>query len=408
MKSAGILTAGLAAILCTGAAFGQSPQPADVASAPPVIAPATATPASATANDFKSGDILDALQDRYTSLFEKISPAVVSVNAAIPGPTTETPPTAYVWSGFFITRSGDILTTNAHYLQNATRVWVISGNVGFTAEVKGLDLVTDVALLHADSLPKNFAVLDLADHPDLPQKATMLMSVTCKQGQDPGPSTGLVQGYNVNVGNRELPTLYLRTNIPDDGGEGGSPVVDLQGRLVGMMIASLTESRSSLVLPSRAALRVRDDLLTNGKVAYGQLGFHGEQRSDTASGVNIFVTSVDYGGPALDAGLKTGDEVRTLNGAPINNETDLRQAAFYLRPDQDVSLGVHRDGQDLQLTLHVGEMPLATDLNKQLATEAKTTPPTAATAPKPDSAPASLIPGVGDPALPPPPVEKVK
>jgi serine protease Do len=407
MKSAGKLAAGLAAIFCVQTAFGQSSAPANLASAPPAPPPAVSSPV-ANAGEFKSGDILDALQDRYTTLFERISPSVVSVNAAIPGPTTESLPTAYVWSGFFITRTGDILTTNAHYLQNASSVWVISGNVGFNAEVKGLDLVTDVALLHADSLPKNFAVLDLADSPDLPLKATMVMSVTCKEGQEPGPSTGLVQGYNVNVGNRELPTLYLRTNIPDDGGEGGSPVVDLQGRLVGMMIASLTESRSSLVLPSRAALRVRDDLLTNGKVAYGQLGFQGKQRSDTTAGVNIIVSSVDYPGPALEAGLKAGDEVRTLNGTPIKNEDDLRQAAFYLRPGQDVTLGVHRDGQDIQLTLHAGEMPLATDINKQLVTEPKTSPPTADTASKPDSAAANLLPGVNDPALPPPPVVKAK
>jgi len=384
----------MAAIFCAHPAFGQTARPVDAASAPI----AEASPQVSTSGP---GDILTLLQNRYTGLFEKISPAVVRVNAAIPGPTPDAPPTAFVWTGFFITRNGDILTSNAHHLANATQIWVQCGGVGYPAEVKGLDLVTDVALLHATTLPKNFAVLDLADNPQSPAIGTMLLAVTCKEGQMPGPSTGLLQGYNVNVGDMALPTLHLRTNIPDDGGEGGSPVVDLQGRLVGMMIASLKDSRSSLVLPSHAALRVRDDLLTNGKVAYGRLGFSGEQKSDTTSGVSVHVTSVDYGGPALVAGLKSGDEVRSLGGVAINNEEDLRQATFYLRPGQEVVLGVNRGGQDIQLTLHVGEM--------QMAAEAKSPPPpTADAAPKPDPAAASLIPGFSIPSLPPPPVEKIK
>jgi hypothetical protein len=79
----------------------------------------------------------------------------------------------------------------------------------------------------------------------------------------------------------------------------------------------------------------------------------------------------------------------------------LRQAAFYLRPGQDVTLRVHRDGQDVQLTLHVGEMPLAVEPKAPA-------PATADAGPKPDPAGASLIPGVSNPDLPPPPVVKTK
>ena len=402
MKLSGKLAAGMAAILCTGAMFGQT-HPFAGPLSPPAAAQMV-PPAPADSPGPESGDILDQLQERYTTLFQKVSPAVVRVNAAIPGPTPDALPTAYIWSGFFITRAGDILTTNAHLLQNATQVWVQSGRVSYPAEVKGIDLVTDVAVLHATTLPKDFSMLNLADSPESPAQGTMLMSVTCKEGELPGPSTGMVQGYSVNAGDQALPTLHLRTTIPDDGGEAGSPVVDLHGRLVGIMVASLKESRSSLVLPSRAALRVRDDLLANGKVAYGRLGFVGEQTSDTNSGVRVQVNSVEYGGPALAGGLKAGDEVRILNGTAINNEDDLRQATFYLRPGQDVALGVRRNGQDLQLTLHVGEMQLAGADQPDLKAPAQT----ADAAVKPSPVPGSLISGLGDLGLPPPPVEKTK
>jgi len=223
-----------------------------------------------------------------------------------------------------------------------------------------------------------------------------LFAVTSKEGQLPGPSVGLLQGYNVNFGDVQLATLHLRTNIPDDGGEGGSPVLDLQGRLVGIMIWSLKDSRSSLVLPARAALRVRDDLLARGNVAYGRLGFASEQKSDAEAGVRVLVTGVDYGGPALDAGLKAGDVVRSLGGIAVNNEDDLRQAKFFLRPGQDVALGVRRGSDDLALTLHVGEV----------LPDPAPVLPSAATLAKPANAVGSsnVIPGMTDPDLPPPPV----
>jgi S1-C subfamily serine protease len=143
-------------------------------------------------------------------------------------------------------------------------------------------------------------------------------------------------------------------------------------------------------------LRVRDDLLTTGKVAYGRLGFAGEQRSDTPAGVRV--NSVDYAGPARAADLRIGDVICQLGNATITGADDMSQAAFYLRPGQDVTLGVLRDGQQLQLTLHIGEMLLAAD-------PLPPAPPTADAMPKPNPPTGGLLPDAPNPALPPPPVE---
>ncbi len=399
MTLSGKRAAWVVAFLWSAAALGPPTRAADSAS--PAPATGTSNPV-AKAPVPEPDDILMQLQNRYYALFKKTSPAVVQVNAAVSAAASDTP---YIWTGFFVSKGGDILTTHADLLQAAEkttkRVWVQYDGVGYPAEIKGYDLVTNLAVLHlTDPLPKNFSVLDLADSTGVPEIGAMLFAITSKEGQSPGPSTGLLQGYNVNFGDVQLSTLHLRTSIPDDGGEGGSPVLDLQGRLVGIMIWSLKESRSSLILPARAALRVRDDLLTSGKVAYGRLGFVGEQKSDVEAGVRVCVTSVDYGGPALDAGLLAGDVVRSLGGADINNEDDLRQAKFFLRPGQDVALGIRRGNQDLQLTLHIGEMAL---------NQAPVAPSTASL-PKPGGAVSSgtLMQGITDPNLPPAPVQKVK
>ncbi len=392
------MAAAVVAFFWAGAAFGQATR-LEV-SASPMVTDSARSPSDNPAA--QPDDFVLQLQKRYYSLFQKASPAVVQVNAAVSAAAGDTP---YIWTGFFISKNGDILTTHADLLQAAEqttkRVWVQYNRIGYPAEIKGYDLVSNLAVLHVTTpLPKDFAVLDLADSPDVPAIGAMLFAVTSKEGQLPGPSMGLLQGYNVNFGEVQLATLHLRTNIPDDGGEGGSPVLDLQGRLVGIMIWSLKDSRSSLILPARAALRVRDDLLTRGKVAYGRLGFASEQRSDAESGVRVMVTSVDYGGPALDAGLKAGDVVRSLGTMAINNEDDLRQAKFYLRPGQDVALSVRRGNEDIPLTLHIGEMP----------PDPAPILPTAASLPKPAAAVGSsnVVPGIPDPNMPPPPILKGK
>jgi serine protease Do len=373
MSPARRLAAGMAAIysvgmVCAGTAQTitlSSGQPASRSPTLPAAADLAATaesfvPAAGSGSTTAAGvDLLDLLQSRYLELAQKGCAAVVLVNAAVRSNTGDAAPTPYVWSGFFIGRNGDIITNNARYLQNAMQVWVDYNGVKYPADVVGCDPVTDVGLLHLSVPPKDFEVLDLTEVTDLPPKGTMLVAVTSKLGQPPGPSPGIVQGYNANVGEHNLPTVNLRVNIPDDGGEGGSPVLDLHGRLIGMISASLRDSRSSLVLPARAVLRIRDELLATGHVTYGLFGFDVEANTSAETAPQLVVKSVDYGGPALAAGLKAGDVLRSVGGVVLQSNDDLRQVWFFSHPGQDLALVVQRDKSDIQLTLHVGEMPVA-------------------------------------------------
>jgi len=326
----------------------------------PVTAPAP-EPIAAPAVAANPDDILDLLQNRYLALSDKCRSAVVRINASVLVNPSDTAPTTFVWTGFFINRNGDVITTNAENLHKAMRVWIDFNGVSCLAEVAGYDPVTTVGLLHVAKPPVGFTALDLSESTDLPPEGTMVLAVTSKQGQLPGPSAGMVQGYNTNYGELALPTLHLRVNIPDDGGEGGSPVMDLHGKLVGMIIASLRESRSSLVLPARAALRVQQDMLATKKVTYGRFGFEVETQSSSESAPHLVVKSVDYGGPGLAAGLKVGDVLTSIGSTTLHSDDDLRQAWFYAHPGQDLNVQVERDNTLVQLTLHVTEMPMAAE-----------------------------------------------
>jgi serine protease Do len=299
------------------------------------------------------GDFM-ALEQRYIELLAQARPAVVKINITCSDGIT------YLSTGFFISKEGYLMTANAHLLQDAVRVVIEQNGVPYIADVVGADLVTNLALLKTPKMPADAGVLNLTDSPSVPPVGTMLLAVTCKRGDPPGPSPGMLQGYNIQYGDQNLHALYLRTNIPDDGAESGSPVFDLEGRLVGLMVVTLPETRSSLVLPTRALMRVREDLLNHGRVRYGRFGFSGKQFVTAETGSQMLVDNVEYGGPAATAGLKVGDLVVSIGDAPIHTNEDMVQLTFFAQPGQYVSVRVYRDGRQIELPLQVGEMKLET------------------------------------------------
>ena len=298
------------------------------------------------------GDFM-ALQQRYIELFNQTAPAVVKIKILASDGIT------YLSTGFFVSKEGYIMTANAHLLAEAVRVVFEYGGVSYLADVAGVDLVTNVALLRAPKLPPDFGVMDLPGDAGTPPIGTMLLAVTCKHGDDAGPSPGILQGYDVKHDEQSLHALFLRTNIPDDGAESGSPVFDLEGRLVGMMVVTLPETRSiSLLLPTRALLRVREDLLNHGRVLYGHFGFSGTQIVTAEAGSQVLIDDVEYGGPAATAGLKVGDLLLAMDGTAIHADADLIQATFFAHPGDYVTVKVRREGNELSLPLLVGEMKL--------------------------------------------------
>ncbi len=379
---AGRLAAGRAAIFAVCAMYGQAVAAIPAVSASSATAPDNTAPTieQPVKPQLDADDLVTALQNRYISLFEKYHNAVVRINVVTPGESPESGARVIIWTGFFIDRNGDILTTHADKLQNSTVVYIVDGDgAQYGADVVASDPVTNVALLHANNVPKNFTYLDRGADTELPPIGSMMLAITSKQGQSPGPSAGMVQGYNVNFADVHLPTLHLRVNIPDDGGEGGAPVLDLQGKLAGMMIASLPDSRSCLVLPARAALRVSEDLKASGKVAYGLFGFDSGAKVGADNHIDVVITNVYYDGPARAAGLQVGDVLKSIGDTPINSDMDLRQVSFFSRPGQDLPVVVQRGLDTMHLTLHVGERqlaatPTATDTTAKPAVPQETPP----------------------------------
>lgn len=314
----------------------------------------------------QGGDFLN-IQRRITEIVEKQVNGVVRVKAAAEesDDSGENVVSLRVGTGFFISEEGHILT-NASVALGANRVWVELDGVPYAADHIGSDPETNISLLKLMVLPEKFSYFQVTANQNMPAIGSLVLAITCPLEFEPSPSLGMITGHESNFSQRVFPVTYVRVNIPAHPGEGGSPVVDLNGRLIGIMVASLPEVGSSYLLPAKALINVRDDLLFSGKVKYGWIGIELEERVDRQIGRHIVINSVPAGTPAFEAGIKDGDHLVQMGDIAIRRVDDVRNANFFQRIGDYVNVKVQRDGEMLEFPVKMVERPASESPDSQV------------------------------------------
>jgi serine protease Do len=302
-----------------------------------------------------SGDAM-ALQQRLLDVYEANKDAVVRVKAAyVQGEIDDkTQVMLRVGTGFFISKEGHVLVS-ASRAAGASRVWIEYNEQSYAAEPLGHDRTTNVALLRVIEPPESFSIIKLDASQPLPAIGSVAVAITCPLDFGPTPVMGLFTGNEKKLGSKVFPTSYIRTSIPVDGGQGGCPILDLNGRFIGMSVASIDELNGSFSLPVDALARVRDDLLFSGKIIYGWMGFEvtSELHEDNTDGV--YLSQVVEDAPAADAGMQAGDRLVSIGGRAIHDVFDVPGAIFFTRANQFTPVEIYR-GEEL-LTLSVKALP---------------------------------------------------
>ncbi|MEM0965889.1 MAG: trypsin-like peptidase domain-containing protein [Verrucomicrobiota bacterium] len=313
---------------------------------------------------FQSLNASDALglERRMVAVFQENHERVVRIKAAYEDKENGSQVSLRVGTGFFVSSEGLILA-NTSVTEGARRIWIERGDASLIAEVIGSDAETNIALLKVVDPPESGFSFIPVDKQPYPEVGTLLLSIGCALEFDPAPRMGLVSGRDSNFGQRVFPTSYIRTTIPANPGEGGSPVLDLNGRLLGMIVASLPEVGASYVIPASAIGKVRDDLLLSGSVQYGWIGMEVESRSLSAdSDSPLVITSVVESGPASVSGLEIEDRIVSINGEGVSDINTMRHLFFSSRIGQFLDFRVKRDGEILDLEVQVSERPSVTDV----------------------------------------------
>ena len=293
-----------------------------------------------------------ALQQRLLEVYQQNEDAVVRVKAAYTGPEVDGKKQVMlrVGTGFFISNEGHVLVS-ASRAAGAARVWVEHKGKSYATEAVGHDRLTNVSVLRVLEPPEDFSIIKLDPTQPLPETGSIAVAITCPLDFGPTPVMGLFTGVEKKLGNKVFPTNYIRTSISVDGGQGGCPILDLNGRFIGMSVASIAELNGSFSIPVDALVRVRDDLMFSGHIIHGWMGFEvkAELLDDDSDGV--YLSNVVEDGPAAEAGLLKGDRLVSIAGRKIADVFDVPGAIFFTRANQFTPVEVYREEELIEFSV---------------------------------------------------------
>ena len=156
---------------------------------------------------------------------------------------------------------------------------------------------------------------------------------------------------------------FIRADVAMLPGFSGGPLVDTEGRLVGMTSSHLGRG-GGMALPVSALESLVATLLEHGKVRRGYLGVGAQAvplpealkpHAADGQGHGLIVVMVEQGGPAEAAGLMIGDVLLSVAGEQVGAVEDLQQHLSGDRVGTQVAVALVRGGQRHELAVTVGE-----------------------------------------------------
>ncbi|MBB4664051.1 S1C family serine protease [Conexibacter arvalis] len=267
-------------------------------------------------------------------------------------------------SGFVVSRDGYIVT-NAHVVGGASTVSVkIGDRKTQQAEVVGTDESTDIALLKVDGAG-DLKPLQLGDSSKL-EVGDATFAIGNPFGLDRTLTTGVVSALDrhITAPNGFSIDGVVQTDAPINPGNSGGPLLDAQGKVIGVNSQILTGSSTSegnvgigFAAPSNTVRNVVEQLREHGSVKHAYLGV---QMGATESGSGALVGAVTPGGPAADAGLRAGDVIVAFDGHAVGSPDALSSLVNAKQVGDSVELTVRRGGAEQKLTVTLGEQPAST------------------------------------------------
>jgi S1-C subfamily serine protease len=275
-------------------------------------------------------------------------------------------------SGFVIDTQGHILT-NAHVVDGADKITVTLGKNGspIAAHVVGKDTSTDVAVLQVNAPSNELHPVQLGDSSQV-NVGDPVVAIGNPFGLDRTATAGIVSALQreIKAPNGFTIRNVIQTDAPINPGNSGGPLLDADGRVIG--ITSQIESPNGggnvgigFAVPINTVREVAKQLIENGQVQHAFLGITGADVTPQIADVlnlpvsqGALVQSVVPGSPADDAGVKAGTAQVTIDGQQLRAGGDVITAVdgHDVKTMDDVANAVDskQPGDDIQLTLNHG------------------------------------------------------
>lgn len=332
--------------------------------------------------------VLQVLDRGFTAIFNRVAPAVVIIDASKQGsefpedhakalefflqepdgPEGESfdlprPPDVSEGSGFIVREDGYIVT-NEHVIADALQLTVrMKDGRRFPATLVGRDDKTDIAVLkiEATGLP----AVEFADSEEV-EVGQLVCSIGVPFSLDYSFSCGWVSGKSRSKLTDIAYEDYIQTDAFINPGNSGGPLLDVNGRVIGMNTLINGIGRGlAFAIPSNMLREVSTQLIETGKVVRPWLGvrietfdedsaFHSKVRGVEAG---VVVATIVAGTPASRSDLRQSDVITKVDSVIVKTDRELQKEILKKRVGQTVELTVWRDGAFREVQIVTGEQP---------------------------------------------------
>ena len=299
--------------------------------------------------------LLERTGQEVSRVVERALPAIVTVEARIGGRLVRS-------SGFIIDSSGSVVCAAEGVRMQPQVSLYLSEGEPVRARVVGVDNITGLALLRPE-ISLRLPALSWGDSERLPLGSTLIL-IGNRSGLEGSVTVGTLGGKD-RVGVRrdnQRVVLLLQFNGTVGSGEQGAPLLDSQGRVVGVMVGELASVEGAPVspvavvgfaVPAEIAQRVVNDLRAKGRAEHAWLGIDYQGLP-----TGVVVRRVALNSPAQQAGIQVGDIIMQFNDKPIRTASDLTRELYFAQPNQRITLTVQREGQQARLPVTLGVQSL--------------------------------------------------
>jgi S1-C subfamily serine protease len=315
---------------------------------------------------------LPSRRNEIVDVVEKVAPAVVNIAAEQNVRRNRSMfdtfffgmdprPAKSLGSGVIIDPKGIILT-NDHVISGASRIVATTkGGQELACEVIGSDADNDLAVLRVRKPGPPLPTIKMGTSSDLLIGETVV-AIGNPFGLSNTVTAGVLSalGRSVPGENQRVYNDFIQIDAPINPGNSGGPVVNIQGDMIGVATAIIGGAQGiGFAIPVDRAHRIVSDLLKFGHVKPVWVGLHGHSAAgrgeDRPKGFRV--RSVDPGSPGDKAGIRTGDQIVSLDGAAIDSQDAFETALSTRGPGKPMKIVVRNASGDRTVTLSGQDPP---------------------------------------------------
>jgi serine protease Do len=269
-------------------------------------------------------------------------------------------------TGMILDAEGNILTNN-HVVGGASKIQVLlADGAQYDATTVGTDPKTDLAVIRIKTNEK-LPHITFGDS-DTMEVGDWVVAIGHPRGLDQTVTQGIISAkHRRGILDPTSYQDYLQTDAAINPGNSGGPLLNLEGKVIGVNSAIVSESGGfegiGFAIPSNIASYISKALITNGKVQRGWLGVSIKDLTPALAQTmklevekGALVQDVVKGSPADEAGFKKQDVVTEYAGHPITDASTLQNQVANTPIGQEVALTVMREGKAIPMKVKIGDL----------------------------------------------------